>query len=383
MPWMETCSMKEKMRFVMARDRGVYTMSELCERYRISRKTGYKWLNRFEEEGLEGLKDRSRRPHSIPRRTPREIEELIIEARRAHKSWGPEKLLDVLGRRHPEMTLPARSTVAAILKREGLVTGRHRRRRHRHPGRPMTEVTAANQLWTADFKGQFKTGDGSWCYPLTVADEHTRYLLACDGLSSTEGKGVRSTFERLFRECGLPEGIRTDNGTPFVTPRAIHGLSSLSVWWIQLGIRPERIQPGKPQQNGRHERMHRTLKEETIRPPARNRKAQQRRFQTFRTEFNHHRPHQALGQKRPAELWIPSPRPFPNRIPEPTYLPHYRLRRVWSSGMIKFKNHRLFLSETLRNQLVALEEIEDGIWSIYFYDVLLGRLDERNFEVVS
>ena len=383
MPWMETCSMKEKMRFVMARDRGVYTMSELCERYRISRKTGYKWLNRFEEEGLEGLRDRSRRPHSIPRRTPREIEELIIEARRAHKSWGPEKLLDVLGRRHPEMTLPARSTVAAILKREGLVTGRHRRRRHRHPGRPMTEVTAANQLWTADFKGQFKTGDGSWCYPLTVADEHTRYLLACDGLSSTEGKGVRSTFERLFREYGVPEGIRTDKGPPFVTPRAIHGLSSLSVWWIQLGIRPERIQPGKPQQNGRHERMHRTLKEETIRPPARNRKAQQRRFQTFRTEFNHHRPHQALGQKRPAELWIPSPRPFPNRIPEPTYLPHYRLRRVWSSGMIKFKNHRLFLSETLRNQLVALEEIEDGIWSIYFYDVLLGRLDERNFEVVS
>ena len=383
MPWMETCSMKEKMRFLTAEECGVYTMSELCERYGISRKTGYKWVRRFHEEGMEGLKDRSRRPHSSPRRTPREIEELFVEARKAHRSWGPEKLLDVLGRRHPEVALPARSTVAAILKREGLVTGRRRRRRHRHPGRPGTDVIAANQLWTADFKGQFKTGDGSWCYPLTVADEHTRYLLACDGLTSTRSKGVRPVFERLFREHGLPEGIRTDNGTPFVTPNAIHGLSSLSVWWIQLGIRPQRIQPGKPQQNGRHERMHRTLKDETVRPPASNLRAQQKRFDTFVEEFNTERPHQALGHKRPAEVWRPSPRPFPDRIPEPRYPLHYQLRRVWRSGFIKFKNRIVFLSQTLNGQVVALEEVDDGIWSIYFYDILLGRLDERTFEVIT
>jgi hypothetical protein len=247
----------------------------------------------------------------------------------------------------------------------------------------MTEVTAANQLWTADFKGQFKTRDGRYCYPLTIADEHTRYLLACNGLISTAVEGVRPVFERLFREHGLPEGIRTDNGVPFVAPHAIHGLTSLSVWWIQLGIRPERIEPGKPQQNGRHERMHRTLKDETVCPPASSLRAQQKRFDAFVEEFNTERPHQALGQKRPAEVWKPSPRPFPDRIPDPDYLQHYQQRRVKSNGMIKFKNRRLFLSETLKSQVVALEEVNDGIWSVYFYDVLLGRLDERNFEVIT
>jgi transposase InsO family protein len=361
----------------------VYTVSELCDRFGISRKTGYKWLDRYEEEGVDGLKDRSRRPKSSPNRTPGEIEELLIEVRRAHPSWGPEKLIDVVGRRHPELELPARSTVAAILKRNGLVNGRRRRRRHRHPGRPMKEVRAANQLWTADFKGQFKTRDGRWCYPLTVADEHTRYLLACDALRSTEGKGVRPVFERLFRGHGLPESIRTDNGVPFVHSKAIHGLSSLSVWWIELGIRPERIEPGKPQQNGRHERMHRTLKDETVCPPASSLKAQQSRFDAFRQEFNHERPHQALDQKRPAEVWSPSKRAFPDRIPMPDYPQHYLLRRVFRTGHIKFKNKLLFLSQTLQKQHVALEEIEDGIWSIYFYDILLGRLDERTFELIT
>lgn len=247
----------------------------------------------------------------------------------------------------------------------------------------MKEVRAANQLWTADFKGQFKTRDGRWCYPLTVADEHTRYLLACDALRSTEGKGVRPVFERLFRGHGLPESIRTDNGVPFVHSKAIHGLSSLSVWWIELGIRPERIEPGKPQQNGRHERMHRTLKDETVCPPASSLKAQQSRFDAFRQEFNHERPHQALDQKRPAEVWSPSKRAFPDRIPMPDYPQHYLLRRVFRTGHIKFKNKLLFLSQTLQKQHVALEEIEDGIWSIYFYDILLGRLDERTFELIT
>jgi len=383
MPWMETCSMKEKMRFVSTHETGLYGMSELCERFGISRKTGYKWVDRFEEGGVDGLRERSRRPHRSPYRTPEEIERLLVEVRRSHPNWGPEKLLEVVSRRHGELELPARSTVAAILKREGLVKERRRRRHHRHPGRPTKEVTAANEVWTGDYKGEFKTLDGRWCYPLTVADEHTRYLLGCDGMTSTEGRGARTAFERLFRENGLPEAIRTDNGTPFTKPTAIHGLSSLSVWWIQLGIRPERIEPGKPQQNGRHERMHRTLKDETVCPPARDLQEQQKRFDAFRQEFNHERPHQALRQKTPAEVWSPSARALPDRVPEPHYPAHCQPRLVFSTGYIKFKNRSLFLSQTLQGQHVALEEIHDGIWSIHFYDVLLGRLDERTFEVIA
>jgi transposase InsO family protein len=244
------------------------------------------------------------------------------------------------------------------------------------------EVVAPNDLWTADFKGQFRTRDGRYCYPLTIADEHSRYLLACDGLLSTAQVGARGVFERAFAEYGLPSAIRTDNGSPFAAAHALHGLSALSVWWIQLGIRPYRIEPGKPQQNGRHERMHRTLKDHTTRPPAANCRRQQIRFDAFRREFNEIRPHQALGQKTPAEVHHPSPRPYPSRIPEPSYPAHLEKRKVSCIGIIKFKKRRLFLSETLRSQTVALEEIDDGIWSIYFYDVLLGRLDERSFEVI-
>ena len=383
MPWMETCSMTERMRLVFAAEKGCYSMSELCRRHGVSRKTGYKWLGRYGEEGAEGLRDRSRRPHGSPNRTPKRIEALLIEVRKKHPRWGPEKLLAVIAKHHPDLKLPARSTVAAILKREGLITGRRKRHRSRHPGPPTREITAPNELWTADFKGQFKTRDRRWCYPLTVADEHTRYLLACDGKRSTEGKGVRRTFEKLFREHGMPEGIRTDNGIPFVVPHAILGLSSLGVWWISLGIRPERIESGKPQQNGRHERMHRTLKDETVVPPASSFKTQQARFDAFRDEFNTVRPHQALGQKTPAEIWRPSPRPYPNRIPEPEYPGHFQIRKASAAGKIKFKGRVLWLSRTLHHQTVGLEEVDDGIWSIYFYDVLLGRFDEQNYEVIS
>lgn len=383
MPWVETCSMTERMRLVIAAEKGTYSISEVCRRHGVSRKTGYKWLGRYGEDGAEGLRDRSRRPHRSPNKTPEEIEALLIEVREKHPRWGPDKLLAVIKRHHPDLELPARSTVAAILKRQGLIRSRRRRHRSRHPGPPTREITAPNELWTADFKGQFKTQDGRWCYPLTVADEHTRYLLACDGMKSTEGQGVRSTFERLFREHGMPEGIRTDNGVPFVVSHAILGLSSLGVWWISLGIRPERIQPGKPQQNGRHERMHRTLKDETVVPPASSLKVQQIRFDAFVDEFNTERPHEALGQQTPAEVWRPSARPYPDRIPEPEYPGHFLLRKVSTTGNIKFNNRVLWLSATLKNQLVGLEEVDDGIWSIYFYDVLLGRFDEKDYEVIS
>jgi putative transposase len=382
MPWRETCPMRERMAFVVAYETDLYTTTELSERYGVSRKTGLKWVRRYLEEGPEGLRDRSRRPHRSPGRTDEEIEELLLEVRRAHPRWGPEKLLAVVGREHPERELPARSTVAGILKRHGMVSSRPRRRRHRHPGLPLMEVTTPNELWTADFKGEFKTLNGRYCYPLTIADEHSRYLVACDGLSSPGLIGARAGFERAFVEYGLPGAIRTDNGTPFVVPNALHGLSPLSVWWIQLGIQPFRIEPGKPQQNGRHERMHRTLKDHTTRPPAANRRSQQARFDAFRREFNEIRPHQALGQKTPAEVWRPSPRPYPRRVPQPEYCAHFEKRKVNKIGNISFKGQLVFLSTTLKSQTVALEEIDDGIWSIYYYDLLLGRLDERVFEVI-
>ncbi len=383
MPWKETCCVKERLRFVVAHESDLYSMMELCERFGISRKTGYKWLARFEAEGPGGLENRSRKPNRSPNRTAENIRALLIEERLKHPKWGPEKLLDVVGRRHPEIELPARSTVAAILKSEGLVKERRRRRRHTHPGKPTTSVTAPNELWTADFKGEFKTLDGVWCYPLTVADQFSRFILGIDGLFDTKRKGVRVVFERLFHEYGLPCGIRTDNGTPFVGTNSIHGLSVLNVWWVKLGIELERIQPGRPDQNGRHERMHRTMKDETQYPPAENRPAQQVCFDDFRSEFNYERPHQALEQRRPAEVWIPSPRPYPERIQDPEYPKHFLRRRVWSTGIIKFKNRCIFLSETLAREEIGLEEIDDGIWSIHFYNILLGRLDERKFELVT
>ncbi len=375
MPWLETCRMRQRMEFLIALESGVYSMSEVCARFGVSRKTGYKWQRRLQEGGVESLADRSRRPISSPRRTPSAIEELVVELRRSHMDWGPRKLLRVLSRRHPRRTLPARSTVAAILSRTGLVEPHPRRRRHLHPGRPVRPVMAPNEVWTADFKGQFRTRNGVYCYPLTIADQQSRYLLACEALDSTKGEGVRPLFERLFRAHGLPEAIRTDNGVPFATT-GIHGLSKLNVWWIQLGIQHERIEPGRPQQNARHERMHRTLKKKTTRPPAANLAAQQRVFDEFRHEFNHVRPHESLADETPATVWHPSPRPYPRSIVKPDYPGHFAVRLVSNAGTFRLKHRQMFISQALKQEHIGLEEVDDGIWSIYYYDVLLGRLDE-------
>jgi len=374
--------MRQRLRFVTTLESGLYSMSELCERFGVSRRTGYKWMSRWLEGGHEGLADRSRRPHRSPGKTPRSIEDLLIDLRRRHPEWGPKKLLGFLKGREPGCELPATSTVAAILKREGLIEPRRRRRRCQHPGRPVCPVRAPNELWTADFKGQFKTRDGVYCYPLTVADQHSRYVLACQGLPSTKGAGVRSVFERLFDRHGLPQAILTDNGVPFVA-HGMYGLTALSVWWIQLGIRHLRIEPGKPQQNGRHERMHRTLKRHTQRPPAANLPAQQRAFDAFRREFNQVRPHEALDMKTPSSVWHPSQRRYPPRIVEPTYPGHFLTRRLSNVGTFRFKGHRLFLSDALKTQTIGLEEIDDGIWSVHFYGVLLARLDERSWELIA
>lgn len=378
MPWMETAPVDQRTQFIADRRQGLYPMSELCARYGISRKTGYKWLERFEEHGRRGLADRSRAPHHCPHRIAPEIAELLCAARRRHPDWGAGKLLDYLEPRYPAVGWPAVSTVHDLLARRGLIQKRRRRRPHQHPGVVPPTTAEPNDLWTADFKGQFTTRDGIYCYPLTIADQHTRYLLTCHGLPSTHGAGARLIFERAFRTYGLPRAIRTDNGVPFATS-GIHGLSQLNVWWMRLGIQHQRIHPGRPQQNGAHERMHKTLKRGAIRPPRSNALAQQRAFNRFRTEYNEERPHETLGGKTPASRYRPSPRPYPKVLPPQDYPGHFLVKKITTGGTFRFQHRLLFIANSLTNHHIGLEETDDGIWSIYFNTVLLAKLDERDY----
>ena len=301
MPWMEVLPMDERTRFVADVRAGLDSIAELCRRHAISRKTGYKWIRRYAEAGPAGLAERTSRPKSATELTEPRVVEALLKARERHPTWGAKKLLALLARRHPRWSLPAKSTAHDILRRHGLIPTPRRRRRKSHPGRPVTEFTEPNRIWTADFKGQFKTGDGVYCYPLTIQDGHSRFLLECRGLLSPTIEATKRVFKRVFKTYGLPDRIRTDNGTPFAS-MALARLSRLSAWWVRLGITPELIEPGKPQQNGRHERMHRTLKAHTARPPAASLRAQQRRFDAFRAEFNRERPHEALQMSVPQEL---------------------------------------------------------------------------------
>lgn len=378
MPWDETTRMEQRERFIGDLDSCLYSMTELCERYGISRKTGYKWAERYVEGGVEGLQDRSRAPKSCRHQTAAEVSAKLLELRRSHPTWGPRKLLAWLRKREPEVNWPAASTVGGILKRHGLVEDRScPRRPWPSAERASVQAAAPNEVWTGDFKGQFRTGDGRLCYPLTVADGYSRFLLGVEGLDSVSGSQAWPVFERLFREYGLPQAIRTDNGSPFAAIRAVGRLSRLSVRWIKLGIGLDRIEPGHPEQNGSHERMHRTLKQETARPPAPSRSSQQQRFDQFRSVYNEQRPHEALEQQTPAELYRPSPRPYPAKVPEPDYPGHFEVRSVRPSGEIKWQGEMLFLSEALSGERVGLEESADGVWTVYFAAVALARFDER------
>jgi transposase InsO family protein len=356
-------------------------MTELCEQFGVSRKTGYKWVNRFEEGGAAGLEDRPRIARHCPHRMSEDVREVTLELRRRHPTWGPKKLLAWLQKRWPDDAWPSASAVGDLLHREGLVRPRKTRRRRPHPGRVVTSATAPNELWTADFKGQFRTLDWDWCYPLTIADLYSRYLLGIQALDGTDGYGVQPVFERVFREVGLPQAIQTDNGPPFVAPRGLLGLTELSVWWIQLGIQPVRIEPGHPEQNGAHERMHRTLKAETASPPSGNRGAQQRRFNRFQRVYNEERPHEALGMKPPGACWKPSLRPFPSKLSEPTYSRSALKRMVSSGGTFAVHHQPIYLSTALSGHWIALEETDNGVWSITFHDVVLGRYDEQERKV--
>jgi len=379
MPWLETAPVDERIQFIRDALSDRFTMAELCARFGVSRRIGYKWLARYEAEGRRGLQDRSRAPHRCPHRIDGEIAELICGLRRQHPFWGARKLLRILATRHRRVTdWPAASTAADLLARRGLVLKRRRRRPHQHPGVVPPTTAAPNDLWTADFKGQFRTGNRVYCYPLTIADQHTRFLLTCHGLLSTQTVTARPVFERAFREYGLPHAIRTDNGVPFAT-QAIHGLSFLNVWWMRLGIQHQRIHPGRPQQNGAHERMHRTLKRQAIRPVRRTCALQQRAFDAFRTEYNEVRPHEWLHQHTPASRYHASRRPYPTRLPPLEYPGHFLVKKVTTGGTFRFQHKLLHIANALVDQPIGLEETDDGRWSIYFNTVLIATLDEREY----
>lgn len=382
MPWSEVSQTDEKRFFIKDYVTGSFTIVELAERYGISRKTAYKWIDRFHASGHAGLEDRSRRPRSSPTRIDEKIANRILELRRRHPQWGAKKLLWILEQRHPEVAWPARSTVCDLLKRSDMIKPRRRRSLPGHPGRPTTPMSAPNEIWCADYKGQFKTRDGIYCYPLTVSDGFSRYLLGCKGLLTTAHEVAKPVFRRLFNEYGLPRIIRTDNGVPFATT-ALSRLSMLSVWWIRLGIYPELIEPGHPEQNGRHERMHRTLKAHTARPPASSLRSQQRRFDDFRIEYNDLRPHEALRMATPASVYAPSPRALPSRLPDIAYPEHFELRYVSANGGMRFNYKWVNVSHVLKGEYVGLEEVGDGVWDVYFGIVRLGWFDERNYRLVD
>jgi len=381
MPWRTTCAMDERMRFIVEHQRGEEGVAELCRRAGISRKTGYKWLARHREGGPGGLEARSSAPHRRPNGVAPEVVERVLAARAAHPTWGPKKLVAWLGKREPALSLPAPSTVGVLLQRSGLIVQR-RRRAHATPTvGPLTPYTEPNSVWCADFKGQVRLGDASWCYPFTLTDGASRFLLRCQGLPSTDGARVQALCEAAFREHGLPAVIRTDNGTPFSSV-GLGGLSPLSVWWIELGIRPERSRLGRPGDNGRHERMHRTLKQHTANPPAASPRAQQAAFDRFREEYNTERPHEALGQRPPAELYTPTGRPFPTRIVPPTYPMADHVRIVRSNGELRWHGDLIYLSSALAGRPVGLTQLDERRWAIAFGPVLLGYLDAGSSRVV-
>lgn len=378
MPWRQVDSMDLRRAFIEEARRGAVPMTELCASYDISRKTGYKWLDRFEREGRRGLVDRSRRPTHTPEAVSRAIVEALLEARRCKPYWGARKLRAWLARTQPRRGWPARSTIHTILRRHGAVRVRRPRRREfpRLRTQALTAARHPNDVWTADFKGSFRLGSGVRCYPLTVRDLASRYVLRCDALAGEYGPPTLAGFARTFAEVGLPRCIRTDNGKPFAGT-GLTQLSRLNVWWMRLGIRVERIARGRPDQNGAHERFHRDLKAQTTRPPADTLAAQHRRFTVFRREYNDERPHEALRDQVPAARYRPSPRPLPRRLAPLEYPGHWEPRRVGSNGCIVWRTEPLFLSETLAGETVAFEEVDDGMWTLHFGTVPLARWLER------
>ncbi len=373
MPWKECSVMEERLRFV-ARILEGEAVTDVCREFGISRKTGYKILARYKDDGPAALNDRSRRPVRYANQLPPQIEGLIVSLKTGKPHWGARKIRELLIRRLPgDLRVPAQSTIHAVLDRHGLVA-RIGRRRNRAQGTPLSAGNKPNDLWCVDFKGEFRLGNSQYCYPLTVTDHASRYLLLCEALDSVRESSAIQAFQHLFAERGLPDAIRSDNGVPFASPNALFNLSKLSVWWLRLGIAIERIKPGNPQQNGRHERMHLTLKKETTRPPNMNSLQQQARFDEFVSEFNTERPHEALGMKRPADIYIPSSKPYFG-LPELSYPLHDREALVTACGRICMHRKKINVSTVLAGQKLGIKEVDEGIWLISFMHYDLGYID--------
>lgn len=377
MPWNEVKPMDQKLLFIADHLRDPGTFTDLCDRYGISRKTGYKWVVRYHELGIEGLQDQSRKPHHHPLKTPYAVRQAIVQLRDQRDPPGPKKLQVLLGKKYPQLDIPSKTTIYNILKEEGLIRPQRRRKRVPAGQKPFSPVHEPNDVWSVDFKGQFKTQDGTWCYPLTVMDHDARYLLACQSFSGPQFEPTREVFEALFREYGLPWRIRSDNGAPFASTSPA-GLSRLSVWWIRLGIMPERIDRGKPQQNANHERMHRTLKAATALPPEQTAKRQQEAFDRFRDQYNNARPHESLGQVPPASRYCSSSRAMPDKLPELEYPGYFRIGLVHHNGIIHHQGHRIYVAGLLKGEHVGIEEIEDGVWNVYFGPMRLGHFELRD-----
>ena len=382
MPWKETCPMDQRIEFIADYLHGDYTKKDLCMLYGISRPTGDKWIKRYHDHGPEGLQERPRRPHHHPDTTAPEVVERIVEAKLAHPSFGPKKVMDRLRAQEPNTPWPADSTAGDILKRNGLV--RPRRKRRHVPADPHTLVTcnAPAQSWSADFKGDFRLGNGQRCYPLTLTDNHSRFILQCRALRHMTTAAVKPWFEWVFRQYGLPETLRTDNGSPFASS-AVGGLTQLSKWWVRLGIRPERIRPATPSENGRHERRHRSLKEAVINPPASSLSAQQRRFDSFVEEFNWQRSHEGLGRLTPGQVHEVSLRPYPAKLPTIEYDSAVTVRRVRRTGEFKWRGRLLYLSQVLAQEPIGLVPCDNACWEIRYSFHLLGVLDERTYTITS
>lgn len=375
MPWKATCAMDERGLFIADFLREEDSIAELCRRYEISRTTGYKWIERYGHEGLAGLCDRSHAPHECPHRMSEAVAQAVVEVRTSHPSWGPRKVRAWLLDRRPGTCWPSASTIGELFNERGL-TIRRKRRRCVPASVPFHNCIAPNDVWSVDFKGWFRTADGRRCDPLTLSDAHSRYLLRCQAVERPNGVFVWPVFDAAFREFGLPKAMRSDNGAPFASTAA-GGLSALSVRLIKAGIVPERIEPGKPQQNGRHERFHLTLKRETASPPAANRRAQQRRFDAFRAVYNEERPHEALKQTPPVRHYAASSRRYSGRLREPDYPDSYLVRRVRSNGEIKWRGELIFVSEVLVGEPVACEESDAGTWCLRYGPIELGYIDHR------
>lgn len=374
MPWKESSVMEERLRFVARLLEGE-SMSSVCREFGISRKTGYKIFNRYQSEGMDAFCDRSRRPVRYANQLPEPVERLIVEIKKDKPNWGARKVRELLVRRLAgEVRIPARSTVHAVLDRHGLVKRARQRRRMKAEGTQLSAGLHSNDLWCADYKGEFKTGNGRYCYPLTVTDHASRTILMIEAHESTKENNALEAFRRLFEERGMPLAMRTDNGLPFASPNGLYNLSKLSVWWLRLGIAIERIKPGHPQQNGRHERMHLTLKKETARPPCSNALQQQVRFDEFVSEFNTERPHEALQMKFPDEVYSPSTRQYKG-LPELHYPFHDREVTVTACGRICMHRKKINLSTVMAGQKLGIKEVEDGIWLVSFMHYDLGYID--------